>query len=315
MSEFKYSCPVCGQHIRCDTSQAGAVMDCPTCFQKIVVPMPLENADSKIILTGTRFTGKVSPAAPIHPSMVGKIPPAKAPAAEEAEAEPKNFPVVPVVVAVLILAAGAAAFVFRGKIFHPSAGNPPAATNAPANPPTATTAPAPEPTPAPAAPAAVAPPASDANWTLDLSAAVTPDSTAAGRIHGRDFIAERAFYQNGVLTVRQGLKGPTEFALQVNFAGAAPEALAGKTINVASDAEKAATVTLRWKQDAGVQRQNFTAGYAMRLEFGPLAKGRLSGKIYLCAPDAEKSYVMGTFTAAILKPAKPKAPSQPAPAK
>ena len=38
MSEFKYACPVCGQHIKCDSSQAGSQMECPTCFQKITVP-------------------------------------------------------------------------------------------------------------------------------------------------------------------------------------------------------------------------------------------------------------------------------------
>jgi len=38
MSEFKYACPVCGQHIKCDTTQAGTTMECPTCFQKIIVP-------------------------------------------------------------------------------------------------------------------------------------------------------------------------------------------------------------------------------------------------------------------------------------
>jgi regulation of enolase protein 1 (concanavalin A-like superfamily)/DNA-directed RNA polymerase subunit RPC12/RpoP len=55
MSEFKYACPVCGQHIKCDSSQAGTVMECPTCFQKIVVPQAPENEDQKFILTGTRL--------------------------------------------------------------------------------------------------------------------------------------------------------------------------------------------------------------------------------------------------------------------
>jgi DNA-directed RNA polymerase subunit RPC12/RpoP len=299
MSEFKYSCPVCGQHMKCDTAQAGSVMDCPTCFQKIVVPMPPMSADSKLIMTGTKFTGVVSPAAPIHPSMVGKMPPAKAPVAEDAhESEPKKFPLAIVVVVVLVLAAGAAVFLLRGKIFKSSAGAAPAVTNA-------APAAASEPTAEPAAPASVAPVASDANWTNDLAAAVTPDAPAAGRIHGRDFLSERAFYQSGVLTLRQGAKGPMEFGMQINFNGAAPEALAGQTINVTSDTEKAANVSLRWKDDSGVQKQNFANGYALRLEFSALVKGRLPGKIYLCTPDAEKSYVMGSFNAAILKP-KPK---------
>src|SRR6266446_9700702 len=40
MSEFKFACPVCGQHITADSSTGGAQIQCPTCFQKIVVPQP-----------------------------------------------------------------------------------------------------------------------------------------------------------------------------------------------------------------------------------------------------------------------------------
>ncbi len=71
MSEFKYACPVCGQHIKCDSSQAGAVMTCPTCFQKITVPQAPATEDQKFILTGTKVgerpVVKFSDAAPVAP--------------------------------------------------------------------------------------------------------------------------------------------------------------------------------------------------------------------------------------------------------
>jgi DNA-directed RNA polymerase subunit RPC12/RpoP len=54
MSEFKYACPVCGQHIRCDSSQAGVVMTCPTCFQKIIVPNAPASGEQKFILAGIK---------------------------------------------------------------------------------------------------------------------------------------------------------------------------------------------------------------------------------------------------------------------
>jgi hypothetical protein len=161
----------------------------------------------------------------------------------------------------------------------------------------------------PAKPIVAASHASDTNWTLSLDALATPEADAAGRIHGQDFAVERATLQNGLLTLRVGLHGPVESGVLVNFGGAAPEALAGQTIHVSPDAEKAATVILRWPDASGVQKQSFSNGYAMRLEFGALTKGRLPGKIYLCTPDAEKSYVMGTFNAAVFKP-KPKAPKK-----
>jgi regulation of enolase protein 1 (concanavalin A-like superfamily)/DNA-directed RNA polymerase subunit RPC12/RpoP len=54
MSEFKYACPVCGQHIQCDSSQTGTVMDCPTCFQQITVPQAPAGADQKLLLAGSK---------------------------------------------------------------------------------------------------------------------------------------------------------------------------------------------------------------------------------------------------------------------
>ena len=57
MSEFKYACPVCGQHIKCDSSQSGTQMECPTCFQKIIVPQAPTD-EQKLILTGTKVGGE-----------------------------------------------------------------------------------------------------------------------------------------------------------------------------------------------------------------------------------------------------------------
>ena len=54
MSEFKYACPVCGQHIQCDSTQSGTTMECPTCFQKIVAPQAPATNDPKLIIKGTK---------------------------------------------------------------------------------------------------------------------------------------------------------------------------------------------------------------------------------------------------------------------
>ncbi len=286
MSEFKYACPVCGQHMMCDASQGGAVMECPTCFQKIVAPQA-PAPDSKFILTGSKFTEKK-----ISQTLINATAPAAVPE--------KSFPLAIILVLALVAAAGAGVFAFRGKIFKSSGGaqtNEVAVVNG-------------ESLTKPTKPAVVAPPASDANWTLALGTNTIADTTAAGRIHGQDFIVERATFRDGSLMLRAGTKGAVEFAAFVNFAGAQAESLAGKTINVMSDAERAARVQLRWKDAAGeVQRKEFTNGYAMRLEFSALANNHLPGKIYLCTPDAEKSYLLGSFNADARKP-KPKAPKK-----
>jgi regulation of enolase protein 1 (concanavalin A-like superfamily)/DNA-directed RNA polymerase subunit RPC12/RpoP len=163
---------------------------------------------------------------------------------------------------------------------------------------------------APVAPKPVAPPASDTNWLLNLDAAVIPDAPAAGRIHAQDFISERATFQAGTLTLRAGAHGSFEFGVAINFSGAQPEALAGKNLNILADTNKSARVTLRWKDADGlVQKSNYDDSYALRLEFGALENNRLPGKIYLCLPDPEKSYLLGTFNADARKP-KPKSPKK-----
>ncbi|HZF00873.1 MAG TPA: hypothetical protein VE344_03155 [Methylomirabilota bacterium] len=285
MSEFKYACPVCGQHISCDSSQAGAQMECPTCFQKITVPQAPSTDGQKFIITGTKKGERPVPTIPE--------------AGSSSVLEKKSSLAVALVLLVLIGMAVAAVFVFRGKIFKSTGTETNQVANAsgkeqaikPATPPK---------------PAIIAPVANDTNWMLNLAVMTNlPDSTAAGRIHGKDFIVERAFLQNGTLTLREGRSGPADFGLQINFGGAQPEALAEKSINVTTNALMAAHVTLRWKDAELDARQGFDGAYAMRLQFGTLANNRMPGKIYFCAPDEMKSYVAGTFNVEIRKP-KPK---------
>jgi DNA-directed RNA polymerase subunit RPC12/RpoP len=295
MSEFKYACPVCGQHIKCDSSQAGSQMECPTCFQKITVPQAPSTGEQKFIITGTK---------------VGERPVPTVPQDRVVAAPGKKFPVAAVVILLaLACAAGAAAFVFRGKIFKP--GDNTATTNEEVSASDGT--PAPPPATAPprrrAAPPPVAPPASDSNWMLNLASATTPSSPAAGRIHGQDFIVERTILQNGTLTLRAGRNGTMAFGLVANFGGATPEDLSGKTINVSANAAKAAVVTLHWKDGSQPMSDTFANGYAMRLEFAAISGNRLPGKIYFCAPDETKSYVAGTFNADIRRPRPPRPPN------
>ena len=103
MSEFKYACPVCGQHIKCDSSQSGSVMECPTCFQKITVPQAPATDDAKFIITGTKVGERPMPTAGVDTG-----------AASPPE---KHFSLAAFAVVVLLCAVAAAAFVFRGKIF------------------------------------------------------------------------------------------------------------------------------------------------------------------------------------------------------
>ena len=278
MSEFKFACPVCGQHMMCDSSQGGSVMECPTCFQKIAAPQA-PAPDAKFILTGTKLSEKKISVRGVD--------------APTAAAVEKPFPLAIVIGLALALAVGAAGFfIYHAK--HPPVAKLPVVVKAPAK-----KIEPPKPPPPP--------PASDTNWMLELNPNAIPDAPVAGRIHAQDLLIERAnFSTNGTLTLRAGTKGQLEFGAQINFGGAQPEALSGQTINVAANTDKAAKISLRWKDAGGaIQKANYDSGYAMRLEFGTLANGRLPGKIWLCLPDAEKSYLLGSFKANVNKP-KPK---------
>jgi hypothetical protein len=221
------------------------------------------------------------------PAVVANVEAAPAPVPE------KSFPVPAIIFIVLFCVAAAVLFAFHGRIFK--------STSQPASP--VANASGGQPTPVkPPKPALVAPPADDARWMLSLDAVTIPDSMVAGRIHGRDYICDRAILQGGTLTLR----GAADLGATINFGGVLPEALAGQSINVATNAETAARVILRWKEGNLSLRENFTNGYALRIEFGQLAGNRMPGKVYLCTPDAEKSYITGNFNAEIRKPKPPR---------
>jgi DNA-directed RNA polymerase subunit RPC12/RpoP len=461
MSEFKYACPVCGQHMKCDSSQSGSIVECPTCFQKITVPQAPTSDQQKLIITGLKVTEKKYS---LPADLGGVIAPIRK----------SSVTTVVAVICIIVLAAGTGVYLFFGKSFHGkflSGGRGPVGSSAwrsgdigdvgaagssseekgvftlsgsgadiwhqvdgfyylfqPLNgngsltarvldinnthewakagvmirnstnaesafmlaslradgqaqliwrresgveaeasklvggtgypkwvkivrsgdrfsayfkvnagsdwadlgePQTIAMSPTAEiglvvcshnagtlcqaqldevtlqtdgksgSSGSAKAPKLVAPPASDTNWTLNLDGLTNfPDMPAAGRIHGRDFICARAILQGGVLT----LHSPDNLNLNLNFGGAPPEALAGQTINVTTNAGTAARLTLRWDDAGRHEKENFTNGYALRLELAALNRNRIPGKIYLCAPDDLKSYVMGNINLEVRKP-------------
>lgn len=52
MSEVKFACPVCGQHITTDSGAVGAQVDCPSCFRKIVVPT--SSGQTKLLVSASQ---------------------------------------------------------------------------------------------------------------------------------------------------------------------------------------------------------------------------------------------------------------------
>jgi hypothetical protein len=50
MSDVRFACPFCSQHIACDRSYSGAPIDCPSCGARITVPREIAVSDREPIV-------------------------------------------------------------------------------------------------------------------------------------------------------------------------------------------------------------------------------------------------------------------------
>ncbi len=277
MSEFKFACPVCGQHITCDSGASGTQMDCPTCFRKLVVPQAPASGSNGFVLTATEVQSRPT-------SLPGSS------AAGASLAPGRKFPLAAIALGLLICAAGAGVFLWREELLR-LAKPQNLQTNAPM---------AGEKTGVPALPPS-------ANWTLNLAMAKIPDAPASGSVMGQSFKMERAVIHAGRLDLRQGPKWPPDVGVSIHLFAERSEDLAGKTVVLESTRTNAPRVILRWKDEqTNAVSKDFRKGYAARVEFGQVTNNRLAGKIYLAIPDDAQSYAAGTFSAEIRKPAPPK---------
>jgi DNA-directed RNA polymerase subunit RPC12/RpoP len=305
MSEFKFACPICGQHITADSKSTGSQLECPTCFRKIVVPQAPASADSKFILSAAE-ANKPRPPQSIVPGME---PISKAPARTA-------VPIALIVLLIALCSAGATLYVFRGKVFKPKAGSGQSAGNSESSNEDGTVA------DNKAAPVPVI--TNNVAWSLDLTNAVFPTESAAGKIRG-EFVscnrntAQSSGSQDGKPVVglgfRQTMRGLPDLSATIYFSVNQPEQLHGLSINVTTNDTPVPRVTVRWREGANGKSHSFSGGYALKVEFGEVAGNRLPGKIYLCLPDEAQSCVAGTFNAEIKKPTPPKPkPAKPKPA-
>lgn len=291
MSEFKFACPVCGQHITADSKDTGSQISCPTCFRKIVVPP--SSGEAKFVISASE-ANKPRP------------PQTTPPPAEGMEHQSQKTPISIALIVLVVLACGAGATVFalRGKLFHSKPDSKAPDTTAETNQ-----------TGTAGQPAVVRPDYTGSNlWTLELAREEFPEMSLAGSLHHQAFELGRATLSGSNLTLRVGRNGPVELGLNIYFFNRQAEELSGKTADVKPTDTTAPRVVLHWKE-AERRSQTFHNGYAMKVEFGPAANGEIPGKLFICLPDESKSWIAGSFNAEIRKPgpAKPKAPAQPRP--
>jgi hypothetical protein len=138
--------------------------------------------------------------------------------------------------------------------------------------------------------------------TAKPAAPEIPAAPAKGQVHGKPFVVEDSYIENGVLTLRLGKDVTTDLEVKVMLPGSPWETPAGKNFKV-MEAGGAGTpqVALAWKEDGQSvpSEQKFADKYSMMLEFGQEKGKKLPGKIQLNLPDETKSHVAGTFEADI----------------
>ncbi len=324
MAEFKFPCPRCGQKIQCDELWSGHKIQCPSCQTELVVPQdaatdapppippPQPAPAPRLAIAQAKPQASAPPTQSPPRTALPRRPLASAKAAK-AGGTTKLLKIG----AVIIVVAVGGYFGFdlvsswRDKANDPDRrGAARSGTSAPK----ATPASLPGAVPAAAqegqTPAQVAEkelPMVPAVWTLDLAKAKIPDGKANGTISGASFVVESARVDPvgtaQVLSLRQGSGVSADREILVYLHLNAGETLAGHTWSVTKEMKGTGVppVLKRWKTDPkyAPRQMAFAAGYAMKLEFGPMGDGMIPGKIFLALPDAEQSVVAGAFKAVI----------------
>ncbi|MCP4665285.1 MAG: DUF898 family protein [Deltaproteobacteria bacterium] len=139
------------------------------------------------------------------------------------------------------------------------------------------------------------------SWKKDLSGAEIPGTVPSGMIHGEPFVSTSAKIDQGILTIRDGKGFHPEHAVMIFLFLKQGETAEGKSFHVTvTSGFGSPHIHIKWKPKGSKvpKTKMFMKDYVMRLKFGFIKNGALPGKIYLCMPDKEKSYVAGSFWAA-----------------
>jgi hypothetical protein len=281
MSEFKFACPVCGQHITVDSSASGKQLECPTCFQGIVAPQAPVLGDPKLILSGSKVSPSRSKPFDTVSGLEGRI--------------SRRQKLKASVASLLLLGAtgGVAFFLWRNELTAVANGLAERATVP--KPKVTNTFKSPQPIP------------SNVSWSLNVTNAPIPSGEVVGKIHGNGFLCERATLKNGRLSLKQGQTGPPDLGITVLLGARRPEDLSGKVVVVATNTPgPLPRIVLRWKDDREEPTsERIHDGYAMKVIFGPLMNDRIRGRIFIALPDEQKSFAAGAFDAEIIKATQP----------
>ncbi len=329
MSEFKFNCSNCGQHLSGDASYAGLQIVCPTCGKTVVVPTaPPPLGVTVAPIAPHAAVAARQPAPPPQQKTSGLaiaslvcsvgsliiLPLGFIPGIICGHMAKKKIAATPGllgsglakaglivgyvalglnVLAVIALTAFFLFFAVRMKQAAPYATRSPQTVSrthpraaAPAEKETTDTEP------------------DGSGWAMNLAGVEFPSGAVTGRIQGQPFKMEKVTLQGGWLKFSEGKDFFADREMDVVLFENDVIRLSGRTFTVPKkEFGTNPHIWMKWKPEGenAPKQRCFTDRYALRLEFGQLSGGKLPGKIYLCLPDLEKSFVAGSFEVPVEK--------------
>jgi hypothetical protein len=334
MTDFKFSCPACGQRMLAGPNYQGRSIGCPACHATITVPTlaegqllpaeppkPIPTPSERASLKSPPKTSALAKASlGLSIASLGIGPLGFVPgiicghlARREMRNDPRvagkglataglwisyGFVVMGLGVLAVVLATGS---LIGGRMQQQTASVPPAAASASASDRTGRQ-------PAPAA--AMDSTSEDANdgWKADLTDVTIPGDPVSGRMRGQKFVCNRVEVSPAAtprfLILQQGEGAQGDFKITIIIPDR--DGLEGRKINLPKASEIPAEgdyrVAILWQDNGEYHSQQFTRsinGFALRLESEPRSHKRVKGRIYLCLGDEQKSFVAGTFDAKV----------------
>lgn len=299
MSELKFSCPHCTQHISCDPAWAGHSLQCPSCQKQITVPPPQTGLRVSGQPAGGRLSAKLranlrqaglrsSTAPSASPPRQRTSRPAPPVIASTPRASKSVFSLLRIALVLGCLFMLLVGSLFAWSFYRRSLRNKERAEWRENLTRQQTRRPNPVPT-GQAAPALYREP------KLEL-----PANAVAGQIGGQQFRYEHATVSMHRFVLREGKNWQADREITITTF-ASPADLAGKTLLVTPDNQSPRlSISAAWLDESKRRRlARAPNGYSLQLKCGPIENGRMSGSIDLQMPGAPATAIKGDFIAAV----------------
>jgi hypothetical protein len=139
-------------------------------------------------------------------------------------------------------------------------------------------------------------------WTMAFDQLRFPATLAAGKIHNQSFAPDKILLEDGILVFRQGKDFFADLEVKIFLFLKSGEVPEKKSYTITADSPLGNPhIQIAWKEGTLPKTQFIIDKYVMKLEFDGPAHAQLPGRVYLCLPDASKSYLAGTFAADVVQ--------------